>query len=126
MKSNIFLFIFSVFLPFLSFAESKDLTIAEAKSKNEKFQKPIVRFLPAMKSCRNSESVTNVSVTGKIMIDYEIDDKGSLRRLKINDEKTTLNDLNIQKCVIDLMKKIKFPKAAKGKIVSISYPVEFK
>lgn len=118
MKSNIFLFVFAIFLPLLS--------MAETKNKNEKFEKPIVRFLPAMKSCRNPDTVTNISVAGTVVVDYEINDKGSLHRLKINDEKTTLNDLNVQKCVVDLMKKIKFPKAAKGKIVSISYPVEFK
>lgn len=118
MKSNIFLFIFLIF--------SSIFASAETKIKNEKFEKPIIRFLPAMKSCRNPETVTNISVAGTVVIDYEINDKGSLRRVKINDDKTTLNDLNVQKCVVDLMKKIKFPKAAKGKIVSISYPVEFK
>lgn len=118
MKSNIFLFIFLIF--------SSIFTSAETKNKNEKFEKPIIRFLPAMKSCRSSDAVTNISVAGTVVVDYEINDKGSLHRVKINDDKTTLHDLNVQKCVVDLMKKIKFPKAAKGKIVSISYPVEFK
>ena len=118
MKANIFIFSFTVLTGFFSFAENKE-------SKN-KFEKPIVRFLPAMQSCRNASTVQNITVTGKIMIDYQVDDKGSLNGLKINDEKTTLNDLNLQKCVIDVMKKIKFPKAPKGKTVSVSYPVIFK
>lgn len=79
-----------------------------------------------MQNCRNPETTKNVTATGKVVIDYQIDDKGSLHKLKINDAETTLTDLNIQKCVADVMKKIKFPKATKGKIVSISYPVEFK
>lgn len=118
MKSNIFLFVFLIF--------SAIFASAETKNKNEKFEKPIVRFLPAMKSCRSTDAVQDVTVAGKIVIDYEINDKGSLHRLKINDDKTTISDLNLQKCVIDVMKKIKFPKAPKGKTVSVSYPVIFK
>lgn len=117
MKKNIILFMCTCLLSVFSFAKTK--------AADEKFKKPIIRFLPAMKSCRDAGTKQTMQASGKIVVDYEIGDKGELHRIKINDEQTTLTDLNLQKCVVDTFKKIKFPMAAKGKTVKISYPVEF-
>lgn len=117
MKRIIFLFSCVIFWSLFSFAKGEN--------KNEKFEKPIIRFLPAMQECRK-EALKNSIVSGKIVVDYQINDKAELHKVKINEEKTTLSDLNMQKCVVDVMKKIKFPKAPKGKTVSITYPIEFK
>lgn len=121
MKKNIILF--SCVFCFVSFFSL--ITFAKSKADDEKFKKPIIRFLPAMKSCRDSGTKQTMQASGKIVVDYEINDKAELHKIKINDEQTTLTDLNLQKCVVDYMKKIKFPKAPKGKTVKITYPVEF-
>lgn len=99
---------------------------AKGKSSDEKFKKPLVRFLPAMQQCRSSDNIQNISVTGKVVVNFNINDKGQLHKIKINESETTLNDLNIQKCVVDVIKKVKFPKAPKGKTISLNYPVIFK
>lgn len=118
MKKHIILFISVCLVSVFSFAKTN-------KADDEKFKKPIIRFLPAMKSCRDAGTKQTMQASGNIVVDYEINDKAELHKIKINDEKTTLTDLNLQKCVVDFFKKIKFPKAPKGKTVKISYPVEF-
>lgn len=118
MKKNVILFMCACLLSSFSFAKSKiDV--------NEKYKKPIIRFLPMMKSCRDAGTKQTMQALGKIVVDYEINDKAELHKIRINDEQTTLTDLNLQKCVVDAFKKIKFPKTPKGKIVKITYPVEF-
>ena len=119
MNKNILLLICISFLPLFSFAKNE-------KVDKEAYRKPIIRFLPAMQTCRDSANTQTFLVSGKVVVDYEINDKAEMNKLKINEEKTTLKDLNLQKCVIDTMKKIKFPKAPKGKSVAISYPFTFK
>lgn len=114
MQNKILIFMITFFISFFSFAKNKN---------TEKFQKPIKKYLPEIQSC-NSEADTKI--TGKVVVDLEINDNASFQRIKINEEQTTLQNLNIQKCVIDKMKKIKFPKAEKGEIVSFSYAVDFK
>jgi len=117
LKKNVILFMCTVLLSVFSFAKNK--------TDDEKFKKPIIRFLPMMKSCRDSGTKQTMQASGKVVVDYEINDKAELHKIKINDEQTTLTDLNLQKCVVDAFKKIKFPKAPKGKTVKITYPVEF-
>lgn len=116
MKNKILISFIITFVSVFSFAKSQN---------TEKFQKPIKKHLTKIQKCRD-EAGQNTTVSGKVVVDFEIDDKAALHRIKINDEQSTLTDLNLQKCVIDEMKKVKFPKAAKGKIVSFSYPVIFK
>ena len=116
MKNKFLIYSVIIILPLFSFAKSKS---------TEKFQKPIKKYLDKIKSCRekaNSDSLTS----GKVVVDLEINDNGALQRIKINDELTTVSDLNVQMCIIKTMKEINFPKAAKGQTVSFSYPVIFK
>ncbi|AZZ37897.1 hypothetical protein CIK05_14170 [Bdellovibrio sp. qaytius] len=118
MKRNIILFSLSFFLSIFSFA-------ADKKS-NEKFEKPVAKFMPALQTCRESATSQTFLVSGKVVVYYEVNDKAEIQRIKINDDQTTLKDLNLQMCVLGVIKKIKFPKAPKGTIVSISYPIIFK
>ena len=117
MKKNLLTFIAVFFASTLSLAKADN---------TEKFKKSFNRWLPKIQNCRLEASSANLILAGKIVVDLEIDDKASLKRVKINDDQSTLSDLNIQKCVVDVVKKIKFPKAAKGKVVSFSYPITFK
>lgn len=102
-------------------------SLALAKADNtEKFKKAFNRWLPKIQNCRIEASSANLILAGKIVVDLEINDNASIKRIKVNDDQSTLTDLNVQKCVVDVIKKINFPKAAKGKTVSFSYPISFK
>ena len=113
MQNKILILIVTLFLsPFL-FAKEKN---------TETFQKPIKKHLVEIKAC--SKEAAN-KVSGKVVVDLEINDNASLHRIKINEAGTTVQDLNIQKCVVDILKKVKYPKAEKSKTVAFSYSVEF-
>lgn len=117
MKNKFLISFVITFLSLCSFAKSQN---------TEKFQKPIKKHLAKIQKCRDEASTKTFMVSGKVVVDFEINDKASIHRIKINDDQTTFNDLNVQKCVVFTMKEIKFPKAPKGKMVSFSYPVIFK
>ena len=117
MKKNILFFSGMILLSLFTFAKSKT---------NEKFEKPISKFLPEIQSCREQGSGQVFIISGKIAVDLEINDKGLLEYVKINDDETTLEDFSVQKCVVEVMKKIKFAPAAKDKTVSFTYTVLFK
>lgn len=116
MKNKFLIFLVTTFMSSFSFAKPQN---------TEKFQKQIKKHLDKIQKCHDEVS-SKPATSGKVVVDFEIDDKASIHRIKINDEQTTLNNLNLQKCVVDKMKEIKFPKAAKSEIVSFSFPVFFK
>ncbi len=117
MKNNFLIFFGVIFISISAFANSVD---------KKNFEKPIKKYLPELQACRGDASTSTFMVSGKVVVDLEINDTAKISRIKINDEKTTLQDLNLQKCVVDVMKTIKFPKAPKGTIVALSYPITFK
>jgi hypothetical protein len=117
LKKNHLAFVTVFFVSLLSLAKADN---------TEKFKKAFNRWLPKIQNCRLEASSANLILAGKIVVDLEINDNASLKRIKINDDQSTLSDLNVQKCVVDVIKKINFPKAAKGKTVSFSYPITFK
>ncbi|WP_409478272.1 AgmX/PglI C-terminal domain-containing protein [Pseudobdellovibrio sp. HCB154] len=114
MKNKFLISLAITFVSLFSFAKSQN---------TESFQKPIKKNLAKLQSC-SEKSATAVS--GTVVVDLEINDNASIQRIKINDEQSTLTDLNVQQCVVLTMKTFKFPKAAKGQIVPFSYPVNFK
>jgi hypothetical protein len=117
MKKNLLFFFVMIFLSLFSFAKSKT---------NEKFEKPIAKYLSEIQSCREQGSGQVFIVSGKVVVDLKIEDKGFIERIKINDDETTLQDFSVQKCIVLVMKKIKFPAAPKNRTVSFSYTVFFK
>lgn len=97
-----------------------------AKTNAKKLESTIIKNEHKLQQCRNEANTNTFMVSGKVVVDLEINDTAQIQRIKINDEKTTLKDLNLQMCVVNVFKKIKYPKAPKSQIISISHPVIFK
>lgn len=116
MKNKILVFLTITFVSLFSFSKPQN---------TENFQKSIKKNLAKLKSC-SDKSGSKTAVSGTVVVDLEINDNASIQRIKINDDQSTLTDLNVQQCVVLTMKEFKFPKAPKGEIVPFSYPVNFK
>lgn len=117
MKNN--LMVFATLMIFSLFTSAKS-------NSHKKFEKPIKKYLPEIQNCREQSSGQVFIISGKVIVDLVINDKGLINRIKINDDETTLQDFSVQKCIVFVMKKIKFPEAPKNQLVSFSYTVIFK
>ena len=99
----------------ISFIVTLISSFSFAKSQNtEIFKKPIKKNLAKLQSC-SEKTTSKEAVSGAVVVDLEINDNASIQRIKINDEQSTLEDLNVQQCVVLTMKKITFQKPQKAK-----------
>ena len=60
---------------------------------------------------------------GKVTVKIVIDKGGSVSKADL--KSTTLNDADVEQCVIELLRKVRFPEPRGGGIVIMSYPVSF-
>lgn len=65
-------------------------------------------------------------LSGKIVLDFEVDNAGKVPSAKVNEKKSTLKSSDIEQCLIDKVKSWTFPPSPKGTIISVSYPFIFK
>lgn len=117
MKNNLLIFSTALLFSLSSFAKSES---------NAKFLKAIKPHSKEIFDCKSQANTSALINAGRLFVDLEVNDQAEVHRIKINDEKTSLQDLNIQKCVVDVLKTVKFPKANKGKLAKFSYEVFFK
>lgn len=116
MKNKFLIFLAITSVSLFSFAKSPN---------TENFKKPLKKNLAKLQSC-SEKSTSKMGASGTVVVDLEINDNAAIQRIKINDDQSTLTDLNVQHCIVLMIKKITFPKAPKGEIVPFSFPVNFK
>jgi hypothetical protein len=62
---------------------------------------------------------------GKLALDFEIGNDGSVIYAKIDEARSTLKDERLSKCLCDYTKKWTFPKPPDKQTVKVSYPLAF-
>lgn len=75
------------------------------------------------KYCYERSLAKNPSLQGKVTISFTIGTKGTVTRAEVKG--TSLDDAEVEKCILNRMKKLRFPKP-KGGAVKVSYPLIFK
>jgi hypothetical protein len=89
----------------------------------EAVRKAIRQNLSPIKDCYESELKKQKDLNGKIIVDFEIKDDGFIKSTKIKD--TTMHNKSVEDCVANVITKIQFPAAPKGKTALVSYPFVF-
>lgn len=79
--------------------------------------------LAAVKSCYDDSVKKNPNLAGKVVLEWDVDDTGSVKRALV--KTSTLNDPDTENCMLDKLKATKFPPAAKGITTNIIYPFVF-
>ncbi len=74
--------------------------------------------------CYDDELKINSNVSGIVVLNWDISELGDVSAVSI--QSTTLKNENIEKCMIETLKKMKFQPVPKGHIANISYPFTFK
>ena len=66
----------------------------------------------------------NPEIGGRVVINFIISASGDVSSSKV--QRTTMNNMEVETCVAEQIKKIKFPKPKGGGIVIVNYPFVFK
>lgn len=66
-----------------------------------------------------------LNVPSKLIFDFEVDDQGRLMNATTNEEKSTMRNPDLGKCICEKMKTWTFPKSASTETTRVLYPVYF-
>jgi TonB family protein len=76
-----------------------------------------------VKYCYDQELVRNSRIEGRISVQFLISPFGQVQSSVL--QSTTMNNLHVEKCVVDAVKRWEFPKPTGGGIAIVSYPFNF-
>jgi hypothetical protein len=91
----------------------------------EAYRRTVKKNISSIRTCYSRELANDPKLSGKLVIDWKVDDKGIATEAIPNAQKTTLKNNAVASCVVDKIITMKFPHAALGQSVSISYPFTF-
>ncbi len=74
--------------------------------------------------CHESAMLSNPNISGKIVIQFSIDQNGTIEKSKI--ESSNLGDPSLESCIMKKLVNWRFPKPKGGIHVAVSYPFIFK
>ena len=98
-------------------------TIVKGSLSKAEIGRVIRRNLPRFKHCYEKELNKNPDLGGKVAVYFTIAPTGSVAQAKVRE--TSMDDTNVESCVVKVMKSLKFPKPKGGGIVVVTYPFVF-
>jgi len=115
--------------PKLAIINGIEVTTSDKKIKSGTIDKSVIdayvqRNLAKIRWCYEKELIKNRNLGGRIVFNFIIGEDGSVPVAKVS--RTTMNNENVERCVADQIKKIKFPSPKGGGIVIVNYPFVFK
>lgn len=81
--------------------------------------------LAAFKACYERELKSNSKLEGKVMISWEIREKGVAAAAKVVKDKSTINNTTVENCVKSRMLTLRFPEPPPGTIAEVQFPFYF-
>ena len=100
-------------------------TLLAANSESEAIRRTVRSHLSEVKNCYASAMKKNPGLKGKMVLDWDVNDKGAVTKAALNEKKSTLNNEDVTKCITEKLMGWKFPAAEVGKTISVSYPFDF-
>lgn len=96
----------------------------ENKSSRNDYRKVIRDDLLSFKKCYTDELQNSPDLEGKIVLSWTVDNTGSVQEAKV--KSSTLNNKNMESCMLDTLRSQKFPPAPDKTVAEITYPFLFK
>lgn len=113
---------------------SKDQVAIQAGGAEEEFvgsiDKEAVRrvvrsALSAFKSCYDREYKKDTKLEGKVVITWEIHEKGVARNANVVKDKSTIGNTSVEECVRSRLMALRFPEPPSGTVAEVTYPFLF-
>jgi len=87
-------------------------------------KKVIDSHMPAIRHCYNKELRKNAGLSGTVVARFTVGSKGTVTEAEVN--RSTLNNKNVETCMIEEIKTWVFPEPNKGVEVVVNYPFKFR
>lgn len=84
----------------------------------------ILSHMNAVKHCYNQELKKDAALAGKVVVKFTVGAKGPVTSATV--KQTTLNNKEVEDCMVKEVKTWIFPEPRRGEIVEISFPFLFK
>jgi pSer/pThr/pTyr-binding forkhead associated (FHA) protein len=98
-------------------------TIIQGSLSKEEIGRVIRRNLARFKYCYEKQLNANPNLAGKISVYFTIAPTGDVAQASVRE--TSMNEENVESCVVKVMRSLKFPKPRGGGIVVVTYPFVF-
>lgn len=84
----------------------------------------ILSHMNAVKHCYNQELKKDAALAGKVIVKFTVGSKGPVTAAAV--KQTTLNNKDVEECMVKEVKTWIFPEPRRGETVDISFPFVFK
>lgn len=91
----------------------------------EAVRRAVRSALQSFKACFDREYNKNSKLAGKVVISWEIHERGIAKNAKVVKEKSTLGNATVEECVRSRMLSVIFPEPPGGTIAEVTYPFLF-
>jgi hypothetical protein len=91
----------------------------------EVIQKLVLDNRKAARKCYEDARRDLKDLQGNVVIHFVLDPEGKVKLAELNQERSTLKSPVVVNCVIDVFKRIPFPKSSRGMETSGNYPFNF-
>ncbi len=91
----------------------------------EAVRRVVKSAISAFKACYDREYRRDTKLEGKVVISWEIHEKGIARNAKVLKDKSTLGNTTVEECVRARMLTLRFPEPPAGTIAEVTYPFLF-
>lgn len=98
---------------------------AHATIDREQIKSTVRKNNSKISACYAEGLKENPELKGKLVVEWDVDDKGKMLKAVVNKSKSTFENEKVANCVIEKLKSLEFPAAEKGQIVSVSFPFAF-
>lgn len=100
-------------------------TRGEAGRRTEDIQAIIMARRDEARACYDKAFAAHPGIEGDLDIKWTIDPDGNVQNPEVDPSKSTIAEPSVGKCIIDIIKKIKFNKSDKGFETKTHYPFNF-
>jgi TonB family protein len=90
----------------------------------EVVKKVIETSFPAARSCYQDRLAANQVLKGRLMLTFQVTPWGDVFSARIRE--SSLPDPDAQECVLDVIRRLRFPPVRGGGVLAVTYPIEFK
>ncbi|MFH1810994.1 MAG: AgmX/PglI C-terminal domain-containing protein [Pseudomonadota bacterium] len=97
--------------------------VVEGALSKEEIGRVIRRYLNQIKYCYEKELPKNPNLYGKVVVMFTIGGTGAVNDANV--VQTSLNDNNVEQCVLRIIHRLRFPQPKGGGIVVVTYPFIF-
>ncbi len=77
------------------------------------------------KSCFDVFHKVHPDLYGKMVVAFQISEKGEVSNAEVDDRTSTLKDTELHSCILNKVKVMRLPAAPKGSYMTVRYPIQF-